>query len=71
MPVLLTRDVTQQECDWLPTDLPAGTEVFVYYGYTYGCCTPNGKAVTLGGQDQLPFFEVPRDALGYVDEEAA
>jgi hypothetical protein len=57
----LTRDVTTKECFWLDADLPAGTEVHVYDGCTYGCIGA-GIAVTLE-PNKTPFFEVPRDAV--------
>lgn len=57
----LTRAVTKAECHWLEADLPAGLEVHVYNGCTYGCVGA-GIAVTLE-PGQAPFFEIPRDAL--------
>lgn len=69
--IVTTREVTREECPWLPRDLVEGEEVFRYYGYTYGCISPTGVAVSLDGQDVTPFLEVPRDAIGYVDAEAA
>lgn len=65
--MILTRDVTQHECPWLPTDLPEGKQVFRYYGHDYGVVTPNGVAITLEAQDVLPFYEVPRNAVGWTD----
>lgn len=67
--MVITRDVTPEECPWLPQTLHAGTEVFRYYGYDYGCVSPNGVPVTLEAQDELPFYEVPRDAVGWADVE--
>lgn len=64
--MLLTREVTKAECPWLNTDLADGTEIFRYYGYTYGCVGPLGVPVTLV-PNATPFFEVPRDAVGWVD----
>ena len=58
--VKLTRDVTISECPWLDTDLPAGTEVEKFHGYTYGCI---GSGIAVCFSQDGPFFEVPRAAL--------
>lgn len=58
----IIRDVTKKECPWLEKDIKAGTEVYPYTGHTYGCITSKGAPVTFGPH-QLPFFEVPIDAL--------
>ncbi|TGP29083.1 hypothetical protein EN828_10290 [Mesorhizobium sp. M2D.F.Ca.ET.185.01.1.1] len=58
----LTRDVTRDECLWLDADIAAGTIVYSYSGYTYGCIGPGGRAVTL--ERDGPFVELPRNALG-------
>ena len=60
--LLLTRTVTQQECDWLPYDFPQGMMVYAYTGATYGVIASTGKAITLE-PDATPFYEVPRNAL--------
>ena len=59
--LVLTRNVTITECDWLARDMKAGEVVFPYRGCTYGCITPSGRAVSLNGD--MPFFELPEDAL--------
>jgi len=61
--VRLTRDVGVRECGWLDKDLRRGTRFRVYRGPTYGCISPTGIAVTFLGEDDGPFFELPRDAL--------
>jgi hypothetical protein len=58
----LRRTVTRDECPWLDEDLPQGTEVFTFHGPTYGCISPDGRAVS-AVEDETPFFEVPYDAL--------
>lgn len=60
--LVLTRDLTQQECPWLDHDLPAGTRFWTYEGHTYGCVTPKGVAVT-AKLAESPFFEVPLNAV--------
>lgn len=60
--MILIRDVTTQECSWLPRDLLAGEEVFEWHGATYGCITPNGIAISLV-QGEHPFYEIPLDAV--------
>lgn len=58
----INREVTQDECPWMEEPLEAGTVVFEYLGYTYGCISPNGMAVTFAS-GETPFFEIPMDAL--------
>ena len=58
----LTRDVTRTECHWLDRDYKAGEHVFEYTGYTYGCVTPSGIAIT-ARPGETPFHELPADAL--------
>lgn len=61
----LTRDVGMDECPWLGRDYAAGEVVFRYSGVTYGCISPSGEPVSLDGE--IPFFELPRDALEVFD----
>jgi len=60
---VVTCEVTIQECPWLTETLLPGTLVYLYPGATFGCCGPDGIAVswTFG---QEPFFELPRTAVG-------
>lgn len=58
----LIRDLTPEECGWLPETHPKGEKVFIYHGHAYGCIGPGGVAVSLR-EGESPFFEVPRDAL--------
>lgn len=60
--LVLVRDVLRSECPWLDRDLRAGERLFRYPGYTYGCVSPAGIAMTEEA-GQTPFFEVPREAL--------
>lgn len=59
------RDVTTEECHWLDETVKEGTVVFRYHGYTYGCITSSGVAVSLV-EGETPFFEMPRSALEVV-----
>jgi hypothetical protein len=59
----LNRDVTIKECPWLERDMKRGYQVWRYFGFTYGCVSPNGIAVT-HDKDETPFFELP---LGSID----
>ena len=59
--VRVKRNVMVQECPWLDTSLYSGTHVYLYDGPTYGVISAEGVAVTRAGQ--LPFFELPKDAL--------
>lgn len=59
---VLTRNVTVSECPWLDNDIEEGTIVHRYKGYTYGCISDNGIAVTLK-PDTLPCMELPIDSL--------
>lgn len=60
----VNRDVTPEECFWLDETVKEGTSVFLYDGYTYGCITDQGTAITLV-KGQTPFFELPNDALDF------
>ncbi len=64
----LNKKVAMEECPWLKDlfgfDLEAGTTVFRYPFYTYGCITPTGVAVTFELR-KPPFFEVPRNAVDW------
>lgn len=57
----VTRDVTRKECRWLESDVPAGTVLYEYWGYTYGCIHTGIAMSKEPGKE--PFFEMPRDAL--------
>jgi hypothetical protein len=57
----VTRDVTPDECDWLPETVPTGSVVQEYTGATYGAITDAGVACSWDGN--TPFFELPWDAL--------
>jgi hypothetical protein len=60
--LILIRDVTPEECDWLTRTHHKGERVYRFTGATYGCCTPSGLACFDGGEDD-PFYELPLDAL--------
>lgn len=62
----LTRDVTKKECHWLDKTFKKGSVVLEYQGYTYGCISDNGIAVSNDGKE--PFFEIPIDALQALNE---
>lgn len=57
----VTRTVTPDECHWLSEPVVMGTQVFRFYGLTYGCIGPDGIAVSDYGD--YPFYELPRDAV--------
>jgi hypothetical protein len=71
---IVTRNVTDEECDWLPFDLEEDMILRPFYGYTYGCISPTGVAVQPSqewldehnGYADTYFFEVPRDAVRIV-----
>ena len=58
----LKRDVTVQEVSSLDQDLKKGREVFKYHGYTYGCISENGVAVS-DKPGEGPFYEIPANAV--------
>ena len=61
----LVRNVTRQECWWLSADLmEEGKEVYEYAGYTYGCVSSSGIAVS-DQPDKNPFYEVPADSVSW------
>lgn len=57
----LNRNVTPEECPWLPREMLYGETVYEFRGATYGYIG-SGIAVTFEA-DKGPFFELPRDAL--------
>lgn len=65
--LIVTRNVTKEECPWLDQDIRKGTIVYSYPGYTYGCIGPHGMAVS-HEYDTTPFFELPRVVLEAADE---
>jgi|WetSurMetagenome_2_1015567.scaffolds.fasta_scaffold00674_27 hypothetical protein len=70
MRLVLTRDIFVMDCPWLDRAFEKGDLVWAYHGCTYGCVSDGGRAVTLH-DGQLPFFELPRDALAPVRPELA
>jgi hypothetical protein len=60
---LLIRDVTKEECPWLPRDFFAGQIVYEYYGYCHGVISPTGTACTLV-EKETPCYEFPTNSLG-------
>ena len=63
----LIRNVTREECPWLPSDLAEGLRVERFTGHTYGCISPGGVAVIALGIEG--FVEVPRDAVSSLPAE--
>lgn len=62
---MVTRDVTRDECPWLPESIPMGSLVYLYVGHTYmviGDSLPFTRR-----PQQPPFFELPRDAVEMYD----
>jgi len=62
---VLNRDVTLEECPWLPRELKQGDVVYSFIGCTYGCITPTGTAVSLTGPDESVFYELPSAAIDW------
>lgn len=60
----LIRSLTPEEFPWLERALPAGKEVYEFIGYTYGCISWGGIAVS-DEPDEIPFYEVPFDAVSW------
>lgn len=61
-PYVIVRDLTPEDCHWLDGTITKGTLVYHYTGYTYGCISRNGIAVSLV-LGETPFFEVPNDSV--------
>jgi hypothetical protein len=56
---LVMRDIGSTLCPWLDKRVHEGDIVYEYTGYTYGCISEVGIAVTyLPGE--APFFELPK-----------
>ncbi len=60
----LNRNLTQAECPWLKKDLDKGKEVYEFNGYTYGCISDGGIAVS-DNPDKNPFYEVPANSVSW------
>lgn len=58
---VVTRDVSQGECHWLPEAIPAGTTVFRCAKSTYGAV--RDFPATFEPDGGYPFFELPHDAV--------
>ena len=61
-PRRLKRDVTVQECPWLERDYCKGELLHEYYGFTYGCISPSGMAMS-EQPNTTPYLEIPCDAV--------
>ena len=59
--LILIREVTPDECNWLSRTYAEGEKVFGYFGHTYGCIA-NGVACT-EEDGETPFFELPTNAV--------
>ena len=57
------RSVTYNECSWLERDFTEGEILYEYPGYTYGCISPSGIALTEDPDGGEPFFEFPYNAV--------
>lgn len=62
---LLNRDINVEKYSWLDKDLPKGSMVYKYYGYTYGFISESGVAVT-DEPGKTPFFEIPKDSIDWI-----
>jgi len=60
----LNRNVTIKEYPWLEKDLKKRKVVYKYYGFTYGCISSQGVAVT-DKPDKTPFYELPQSAINW------
>lgn len=59
--LILKRDITQNECEWLPRELKQGETVYEYTGHTYGCISETGIAVLI--QEDNSFYEIPLNSV--------
>ena len=62
MKYLVKRNIGKTICPWLDSRIREGTVVYEYTGYTYGCISDTGVAVTFK-EGVEPFFELPLDFL--------
>lgn len=65
--LILKRDVTRNECDWLDRDYRKGEIVWRFTGCTYGCISPTGRAVRAKPRKDEPFFELPIDSVDVLE----
>jgi len=56
------RKITKDECPWLTKSIEKNAILYEYDGYTYGCITPLGIAITRKF-NEFPFLEVPKSAI--------
>lgn len=59
--VRVTRDVPADE-NYSGRDVRAGEKLYIYDGYTYGCISYEGVALS-ERPGETPFFEFPYDAI--------
>lgn len=65
---VVKRRIDHDECPWLYQEVfEKGDVVYRYVGYTYGCISEDGVAVTRL-PDQHPFLQLPMDALEEIKE---
>jgi hypothetical protein len=60
--VVVTRDITPQECEWLRETIVAGTELWIGNDH-YGVCTKDGSGIPVTDGVSEYVFEVPVDAV--------
>lgn len=61
--LIVTRDVTPEECLWLSETVVKGTIVYQFDGCLYGCIGYTGVPVSDYGPYAYPFYELPATAV--------
>lgn len=60
--VIVIRDVTSLECNWLNETIVAGTELFVGND-AYGVCSKDGSGIPVSYKNSEYTFEIPISAV--------
>lgn len=63
--LVVTRDVTPDEVEWLQRTYKKGDEIWEFTGATYGCIDSSKGMACSDVEGAGPFFEFPLDALDY------
>ncbi|OGZ06880.1 MAG: hypothetical protein A2942_00475 [Candidatus Lloydbacteria bacterium RIFCSPLOWO2_01_FULL_50_20] len=64
---ILRYTLDQEKYPWLHKTWKRGKCVFRYHGYTYGCISDGGIAVTERG-NKGPSYEVPENSVNWEDK---
>jgi len=61
--LIVKREVTRKECDWLDRDYHEGEVVYEFEGYTYGVVSGSGIPITTTEKQDSEFVELPLNSI--------